>query len=316
MSELRWHPFLREWVITATHRQDRTFFPPDDFCPLCPTRVGHLETEIPRPEYDIAVFENRFPSLTLPPATPAIDGTALMPVAPSSGICEVICYSADHHQTMATLPTSQIRKLCRVWQERYRDLSSRPGIEYVFIFENKGKEIGVTLTHPHGQIYAYSYVPRLIQRRIDAERAHWEAHDETLGEAWLRQELAQEIRVVCEKANWVSIVPFFARFPYEIHLVPKTNYANLNAMDEATLDGLAEGIKDVTSRLDRLFGFSMPYIMAMYQYGGESSRFSLEFYPPYRTKDRLKYLAGSEFACGAFIVDALPEETATQLRSL
>src|SRR5436853_192736 len=133
MSELRYHPFLDQWVITATHRQDRTFLPPDDYCPLCPTKPGGFPTEVPFPSYDIVVFENKFPSLQAHPPKPEVEGTSLLPVRPSSGVCEVVSYTDDHNATLATLPYLQIRKLVRVWRERYMELSAREDVEYVFI---------------------------------------------------------------------------------------------------------------------------------------------------------------------------------------
>lgn len=316
MSELRWHPFLREWVITATHRQDRTFFPPEDYCPLCPTKPGGFPTEIPRERYDIAVFENKFPSLSTPPQLPAVDGLQMSPVEPSRGVCEVVCYTDVHDATLAELPLSQICKLTRVWRERYKQLTRRPDVEYVYIFENKGKEIGVTLTHPHGQIYAYPFIPTVIARRLEAERKHLEEHSEKLMSSFIREELADGRRVIREWDEWVAVIPFFARYPYEIHIAPRDASPDMAAMTDKQLDGMAAALKDAAQRLDRLFGFSMPYIMSLFQFPAEFSSFVIEITPPYRTKDKLKYLAGSEAGCGVFINDTLPEDKAAELRSI
>ncbi|MGI8923958.1 MAG: galactose-1-phosphate uridylyltransferase [Fimbriimonadales bacterium] len=316
MSELRWHPFHQDWVITATHRQDRTFFPPDDYCPLCPTKAGGFPTEAPRETYDVVVLENKFPSLKTPPTDPAVVGGELLLVRPSVGVCEVVCYTSDHDATIADLPARQIKKLVRVWRDRYIDLKSRPGVEYVFIFENKGREIGVTLTHPHGQIYAYPYVPQVIQTRHQAERTHLGMHGRTLAADWLRDEAEDGRRIVFDYKNWTAVVPFFARYPFEVHLVPKADTPDLESMNDEMLNGLAEGLKELTARYDKLFSFSLPYVMSIFQYSAEHTRLIVEFTPPYRTKDKLKYLAGSEAGCGAFINDTLPEETAAQLRAL
>jgi len=180
VSELRHHPFLNTWVITATHRQDRTFLPPDDYCPLDPTKPGAFPTEIPFPDYDIVVFENKFPSLKPHPEEPAVSALPSMPVGPSHGVCEVVCYTQDHDATLADLPLIQVRKLTRVWKDRYEDLAERKEVQYVFIFENKGKEIGVTLTHPHGQIYAFPFVPPLIERELSAAEGRWLEASEAL----------------------------------------------------------------------------------------------------------------------------------------
>jgi UDPglucose--hexose-1-phosphate uridylyltransferase len=318
MSELRYHPFLGTWVITATHRQDRTFHPPDDFCPLCPTRPGGFPTEIPVPDYDIAVFENRFPSLTSPAQTPAIEALGVSPVRPSEGVCEVVCYTSDHRASFADLPLSQVRKLARVWQDRYAELAGRSGVEYVFIFENKGREIGVTLSHPHGQIYAFPFVPPVPAAILDRERRYFAEHGRALAADWLVEELAARSRVVVSGEAFAAVVPFFARYPYEVHVVSRGGRRSIAEMDCAELDELAEILLDVTRRYDRLFGFSMPYIMAMFQAPtvGEHpyTRFRVEFYPPYRTADKLKFLAGVESAMGTFINDTLPEESAQRLR--
>ncbi len=311
MSELRYHPFLDTWVITATHRQERTFHPPADYCPLCPTQPGGFPTEIPMPEYDIVVFENKFPSLAPVPPEPAVEGSLLMPVRSSLGVCEVVCYSQNHNATFATLPDSQVRKLTRVWRDRYVDLSTRDGIEYVFVFENKGKEIGVTLSHPHGQIYAYPFVPPVLATVLASERRYEAEHGRSLWSDWLAEEMAGP-RVVAENETFAAVVPKFARYPFEIWVVAKGDLATLASMSDAHLDDLASMLLKVTRGYDRLFGFSLPYIMAMHQHA--SSRFHVEFYPPYRTADKLKYLAGSEAGAGALINDTLPEVSAERLR--
>ena len=333
MSELRYHPFLDQWVITATHRQERTFLPPPDFCPLCPTKPGGFPTEIPLESYDVAVFENRFPSLRPHPEHPAIEGSGLIPVRPSAGVCEVVCYTDRHDSTLAQLPDSQARKLARVWQERYLALGERPEVEYVFIFENKGKEIGVTLLHPHGQIYAYPFIPPVPKTELESERRHFHQHARPLMQDWLAFECgldpaaphpdgfqAKGPRLVWQNDSFVAIVPFFARYPYEVHVAAKTHLPSLRQMQENHLDDLAEALLAVARKYDRLFGFSLPYIMSMHQEpttpGYEFAWFHVEFYPPYRTADKLKYLAGSEAGAGAFINDTLPEQTAPILRDL
>ena len=319
MSELRYHPFLDDWVITATHRQDRTFLPPADYNPLAPTAPGGFPTEIPRPEYDIAVFENKFPSLAPVPAAPAVEGDALSPVRPSGGVCEVVCYSSDPNGTFATMPLGQIRKLARVWKARFEALAARPEVEYVFVFENKGKEIGVTLTHPHGQIYAYPFVPAVAAKEIAAERAYLESHGEPLMRATIAQAVARGL-VVYENATTIAFVPFFARYPYEVYVTPKGHRRSLAELSVEELDGWAEALHVVARKYDGLFGFSMPYIMAMHQAPTKLDHpgawLHAEFYPPYRTAQKLKYLAGSEAGMGAFINDTLPEVTSATLREI
>ncbi len=329
MSELRYHPFLDQWVITATHRQDRTFLPPADYCPLCPTKPGGFPTEVPFETFDIAVFENKFPSLSPNAPEPAVQGNWLTPVRPSVGVCEVIVYTENHDSTFASLAYNQARKLTRVWQERYNELADREQVEYVFIFENKGKEIGVTLAHPHGQIYAYPYIPPTMEIELAAERAHFEKTGRPLMQDVLAQEGIgvedfdhehHESHIVWQNDTFVAFVPFFARYPYEVWVTPKHHLSSLRHMTAKDLDQFAEALLVVTRKYDKLFGFSMPYIMAMHQEpavpGYAFNWFHVEFYPPYRTANKLKYLAGSEAAAGAFINDTLPEATSKTLRDL
>lgn len=309
VSELRRHPFLQEWVITATHRQERTFLPSEQQCPFCP-RPEDPNAEVPVADYEIAVIENRFPSLCIPPPLPAVESNIISEVRPSVGKCEVVLYTPQHDATLSDLSVRHLRKLVRVWADRYADLIALPEVEYVYIFENKGKEVGVTLTHPHGQIYAYPFVPQVVERRHEAMRSNPEIVRE-----WLRFEVEEGKRVVWRNGEWVLVVPFFARYPYEIHIVPQRPIANLAEASETQLDDLAEALRVASRKLDALFGFSMPYILSLYQHPATWSTLTVEVTPPYRTANKLKYLAGSEAGCGVFINDTLPEETAAELRS-
>ncbi len=321
MSELRWHPLLGQWVITATHRQDRTFFPPKDFCPLCPTKPGKFPTEVPAPEYDIVVFDNKFPSLQRNPPEPAIEATALEPIRPSEGACEVVCYTSDHDSTLAQQPLERIARLVDVWTDRTRVLGARSDIKQVFIFENKGKEIGVTLAHPHGQIYAYPFVPPIIATEISECRKHFAVTGKNLVIDVVQSEIADGRRRVAVNDDFAAYIPFFARYPFETHITARRQGATgLDALTAWERASLARILKQVLSGFDKLFDFSLPYIMAMHQapHDGEDYSglyaFHIEFYPPNRTKDKLKYLAGSEAGAGAFINDTLAEEKAAELR--
>lgn len=164
MSEMRWHPLLNEWVITATHRQERTFLPPPGYCPLCPTVDGGFPTEVPRLNYEFVVFENKFPSLQPDAAPPAVSDSALAPTRPATGVCEVVLYCPEHSGSLTDLPLEKTRQLVSVWKDRYEELGSRQEVDYVFIFENKGEAVGVTISHPHGQIYAFPYKPPRIEK--------------------------------------------------------------------------------------------------------------------------------------------------------
>jgi UDPglucose--hexose-1-phosphate uridylyltransferase len=299
MSDLRWHPLLREWVTVAPARQERTYHPSAADCPLCPTRPGHAPTEIPEPDYYIAVFENRFPSYDV-----------------GQGVCEVVCYTPDHDSSLGAQPVEHIRDLVEVWQDRLDEIGSRPFVEYVYIFENRGEEIGVTLSHPHGQIYGYPFIPPLVERELESFAAYKRDKGGCLYCDVLAGEAGGE-RVVTEAEGWVGFVPEFARWPYEVHLAPTRHAATLLDLTGAEADGLAAALKDLLQRYDRLFGKPLAYIMAMHQRPPRSDaefHLHVEFYPPNRTADKLKYLAGSETGAGAFIVDARAEETARRLR--
>ncbi len=319
MSELRYNPMLEEWTITATHRQDRTFFPPPDYNPLAPTKPGGFPTEIPTSTYEIVVFENKFPSLRSAPPAPAIDGAELTPVLPAQGVCEVVCYTPQADAELATLPVEKIENLVYVWADRFAELEKRDFVKYIFIFENKGREIGVTLAHPHGQIYAYPFIPPIPQRELTAARKHCEKTGRDLIGDILAQELSDGRRIVAENRHFVAVVPFFARYPYEVHILPRSLRPAITDFDAEEKRALAEMMKTVMAKYNNLWNRSMPYIMAMHQRpadGGnyDYTRFHIEFTPPYRTPDKLKYLAGSEAQAGVYINDTLPEVTAQTLR--
>lgn len=319
MSELRWHPFLEEWVITATHRQNRTFLPPEDYCPLCPTKPGGFPTEIPSPDYDIVVFENKFPSLQTNPPQPSVAATAVSPVAPAQGVCEVVVYTPQHHGTLADLPLQRISNLISVWQDRYHELGSREEIKYVLIFENKGEAVGVTLHHPHGQIYAFPFIPPKLEQELGASRRYYEKNGQCLFCATLAEEVRDGRRIVFETERFIAFIPFFARLPYEVYLAPKQHLTSLAEFTARDREDLALALKGLLLKYDALFGFSFPYIMVIHQAptdGGSYPEYHLhfEFYPPLRTATKLKYPAGCESGAGNYINDALAEEKAAELR--
>jgi UDPglucose--hexose-1-phosphate uridylyltransferase len=321
VSELRWNPVLEEWVITATHRQERIFFP-KDYCPLCPTQPGATHaTEVPAEDYDLVVFENKFPSLQRNPPPPDVIGTALYPVRPAGGTCEVVLYSPDHNTELAKMPVRTVEKLMWVWADRFEELGSREDVQFVFLFENKGREIGVTLDHPHGQIYAYPFIPPVIQRELNSCRRHYETRGECLLCRILREELADGRRIIAQNHGFVALIPFYARYPYEVHIFARPHK---NAITDFCANGrryLAEIIHTIIVKYNNLWPErpSLPYMMVAHQRPTDGMEypyyhFHIEFYPPYRTKDKLKFLAGSEAGAGTYINDTLAEEKAEELR--
>lgn len=320
MSELRWHPILEEWVVTATPRQNRTFLPPPDYCPLCPTAPGGFPTEVPARDYEYVVFENRFPSFHSNPPEPTVLGDDLYKVRPAAGICEVVLYSPQHKGTLTDRSVGELRRLVRVWADRYRELGKRTEIDYVFVFENKGEAIGVTLHHPHGQIYGFSYIPPHIQRELDSAARHHDKTGQCVFCNVVGKELADGRRIVAENDTWVAVIPFFARYPYETYLLPKSHSDSLLDLSSAEITDLAWLLKVILTKFDNLWGISFPYMMVMHQAPTDGvprpgTHLHVEFYPPLRSKDRIKYLAGCESGAGTFINDTLPEEKAAELRA-
>jgi UDPglucose--hexose-1-phosphate uridylyltransferase len=319
VSELRWHPFLEQWVITATHRQDRTFLPPADYCPLCPTRPGGFPTEIPAPTFDVVVFENKFPSLRGDPPAPAVAGTSLSPVLPARGVCEVVVYSPEHQGSLGSLPLARIRNLARVWKDRYVDLGAKEFVKYVFVFENRGEAVGVTLHHPHGQIYAFPYVPPVVEKELAASREHWRRTGRCLLCESLEEERSDGRRIVLEGGRFVAFVPFFARWPYETWLAPRKHLGSMAEWTDADVEDLAVVLKGLLTKFDALFGKPLPYVMVVHQSptdGGDhrDCHLHFEFYPPLRSAERMKFLAGCESGAGSFINDTVAEDSAAELR--
>jgi UDPglucose--hexose-1-phosphate uridylyltransferase len=320
MSELRWNPLLGEWVITARHRQQRTFLPPANFCPFCPARPGGPPTEVPEPDYDIVVFENRFPSLKSEPDEPAVAATDLYPVRPSQGVCEVVLYSPRHTSSLAEEPVEQTLKLVNVWADRTRDLGRLEFVDYVFVFENKGEEVGVTLTHPHGQIYAYPFVPPSILRELEQSRERMQTRGTCLICDISAEEKRDGRRIVAENDSFRSYIPFFARWPYEVHIVSRRHVGSIDLLDARERMDLASILKSVLMAFDGLFSRPFPYMMALHQTPMDGRdhghyHFHVEFYPPMRAANRLKYLASSELGAGTFINDTMAEEKAAEMRA-
>jgi UDPglucose--hexose-1-phosphate uridylyltransferase len=334
---LRWDALAGEWVIIAAQRQDRTFLPPPGECPLDPSRPGRL-TEIPVPDYDVVVFENRFPSLRgLPPspsqrpapadgppdAAPPPDGppeTGGVPGRPPTGRCEVVCFTSDHDASFASLPPRRVRTVLEAWADRTTVLSSTPGIEQVYCFENRGEEIGVTLHHPHGQIYGFPFVTPHTTRMLDQAKAYAAAGRRNLFDVMVAGEQAAGTRIVARNEHWTAFVPAAARWPYEILLFPARRVPNIPALGEAARGAFCDIYPDLLRRFDALFGMPLPYIAAWHQApaGDEFARrefgLHLQVMSIRRAPGKLKYLAGTESGMGVWINDITPEEAALRLR--
>ena len=312
MTELRWNPTTREWVSTASHRQDRPLMPRDS-CPFCPGS-GRVPDR-----YDVYIYPNDFPAFSTPPPDPAIRDDALYRVRSSQGKCDVVLYHPDHHTSLPQLSLAHLRKLVRLWKARFHDLARSPGIRYVLIFENKGAAIGVTMPHPHGQIYAFPYVPPRLERELSVARAYHQSKRRCLYCTILKKELGDGRRLVAENEAFVAFIPFYARWPFEVHIFPRRHLETIDHFDGKEERGLAQILKWVTLKYDNLYHFSFPYMMVMHQAPTTGKfpyfHFHIEFYPPHRSKDRLKYLAGVAIGAGTFLNDSLAEEKAAELRA-
>ena len=321
-SRLRFDRQTGQWVIIAALRQDRTYKPPPDQCPLCPSPSGQT-SEVPAPDYDVVVFENRFPSVsgagTSAFTLPDIEGDAFV-AAPGHGRCEIICFCSDHDGSFAGLEHAHARLVVDAWRHRTEDLLASPGIEQVFCFENRGEEIGVTLTHPHGQIYGYPYLPPRAADMLRVARAHRARNGGNLFADVLAHEVADGSRVVARTDQFTAFVPFAARWPVEVHLYPNRFVRSLTELDDAELDGFAQMYLDVLRRFDRMYPTPLPYISALHQYSDTDTQregyFHVELMSVRRSATKLKYLAASESAMGAFISDVTPESIARRLRAV
>ncbi|MGV9557616.1 galactose-1-phosphate uridylyltransferase [Streptomyces sp. NPDC003522] len=311
-SEVRRDPLLGDSVAIASHRQGRTYHPPADECPLCPSQGDRL-SEIPDSSYDAVVFQNRFPSL-----------------AGDSGRCEVVCFTSDHNASFADLTEEQARLVLDAWTDRTSELSHLPSVEQVFCFENRGAEIGVTLGHPHGQIYAYPFTTPRTALMLRQVAAHKDATGgENLFDAVLERELAGE-RIVLEGEHWVAFVPYAAHWPYEVHLYPKRRVPDLLGLDEAARTEFPQVYLELLRRFDRIFGENepaTPYISGWHQapFGAleefegvnrDDFALHLELFTIRRTSGKLKFLAGSESGMNVFINDVPPEHAAKRLREV
>ncbi|HUD78988.1 MAG TPA: galactose-1-phosphate uridylyltransferase [Streptosporangiaceae bacterium] len=316
-SQLRWDPLLSEWVTIAGHRQDRTFQPAADQCPLCPSSARSL-TEIPAPDYEVVVFENRFPTFSARAEATSSDG--LLAARPAIGRCEVVCFSPRHDASFADLNPRQAEIVMAAWVDRSLELAEEPGVEQVYCFENRGTEIGVTLSHPHGQIYAYPYVTPRTDRMLRSAAAYRSETGRSLFDDVLAAELADPARVVLADDHWVGFVPHAARWPYEVHLYPRQRVRDLPALSDQARAEFCELYLDLLRRFDRLFDTPAPYIAAWHQapvkYAGDDFALHLELFTIRRAPGKLKYLAGSESGMSAFASDVPPETAAHRLRDL
>jgi UDPglucose--hexose-1-phosphate uridylyltransferase len=292
--------------------------PPAEYNPLAPTSNPEFPTELPQGRYDVAVFDNRFPSMSFAAhAAPE----SIVETLPANGACEVVVFTQDPHAYLSSLELDRLELILQVWGDRTRVLGGHPHIQYVLPFENKGVEMGVTLSHPHGQIYAYPFVPPVPARMLEMQRSYYHQNQRGLLQDLIEKEIADNQRILYQDEYAIAFVPACARYPYEVWLAPIQPVGTFMDLTEQQRRGLARALKTVTLKYDGLWNRPFPYLMAWFQAPTDGNphpeaHLHAQFYPPYRTSDRLKYLAGTELAAGMFANDALPEEKAKELQAV
>ena len=311
--ELRWDPIMGQWIIVSDRRGKRPLLP-EGRCPFCPG-----SREIPEKGWTVLSLPNAFPALRPNPLTPDIVGDRLYRSMPSRGVCEVLVYTPRHDVSLADLTVENIRAVVDLWTQRFEELSRRDYVKYVFIFENKGRIIGVTLDHPHGQLYAFPFVPPIVQKELTSSRKYWKRTGTCLFCKIVKKELEEAVRIVCENEDFVCFLPFFAHWPYGVHIYPKRHVAALTEFTDKEKTMFASILKTVLRKFENLFNVSFPYMMVLHQRPTDGKpyphyHFHVEFYPPYREKDKIKYFASVESGAGTVTFDYTPEMKAKELR--
>ena len=303
---MRWNPSRQEWVTYSEGRKHRTAFPPKEYCPLCPGGNLNFPTEIPFKDFEIAVFPNRWPSFNTNKEEIKIENVS---TKNSNGQCEVVVYSSGHLDTVAEMPIERVILLTKTWIDRYKNLLSRDDVEYVLPFENRGEECGVTLHHPHGQIYCYPFIPPVIEKEILAFK------EKNFILAMMKN--LEDKYYVFQDEYMIAAVPPFARYAYEIWIMPKKQRAGPWEFNSDEIHSFAICLQKVIKGYDSFLGKKCPYIMGLHAaptIKHDSFHFHIEFYPPLRHRDKPKILAGSESMAGVFIMDVMPEESVEKIR--
>jgi UDPglucose--hexose-1-phosphate uridylyltransferase len=313
MAELRWHPLIKDWIMIASHRQDRPQMP-KDWCPFCPGS-GNIPDD-----FTVLKYDNDFPALSQNPSEPDNVETNLYKTAPAYGKCEVILYSKEHTVTLPELSVAHIKKLVDLWSERFSDIKKDKNIKYIFIFENRGEAVGVTMPHPHGQIYGYSTIPKKIELELAACKEHFEITHKCLICDMNENEITFKQRVIFENDNFIVYLPFFTEYPYGVYIVSKAHKQDITQFSDSEKTNLASALKNTVGMFDSLFDTQFPYMMCMHQapVNSEDSsdyyHFHIEFFPPMRAGDKIKFNASSETGVWAHCNPTAPEEKAIELR--
>ena len=312
-GDMRKDVLTGEWIAIASHRQTRAFLPPKEFCPLCPTKTD-FGTEIADSNFEVVVFENRSPSFSAP-------SDELPPETKQAlGRCEVVVFSDHHEGSFGSLDLVHMRTVLAAWIDRTREISKLLYVEQIFVFENRGEEVGVTLNHPHGQIYSYPFITPRTVKMLHVAQEHLAKTGVPLLTSIIEREISDQVRLIAQNEHWVAYVPYAARYPYEIHVAPRVFVPDFAELTDEVADAFPSIAKEVLERLDGVFGIPMAYIAAWHQapvrIGRDALGLHWQITSVRRAPGKLKYLAGSEAAMGAFIMDVKPEQSAEQLRNV
>lgn len=315
MAELRWHPLTKDWVMIASHRQNRPQMP-KDWCPFCPG-----SGKVPD-EFDVLKYDNDFPALSNNPPQPDDVANDFFKVKEAYGKCEVILYSSNHTITLPELPVDHIEKLVDLWCERFDEISSDKKIKYVFIFENRGDVVGVTMPHPHGQIYGYSVIPKKIELELNSAKEFYTENDKCIFCEMREQEEAFGKRIIFKNEDFTVFLPFFTEYPYGVYIMSNAHKNNISEFTQSERASLAKTLKETCGMLDSLFGYKFPYMMCMHNAPvnldddmvSDAYHFHIEFFPPMRSADKQKFNASSETGVWAHCNPTCPETTAEELR--
>lgn len=318
VHEVRWNPLVKQWVIVAEHRSIRPWRPEEKTkvytCPFCPgaPELAHLE------KWDAVSLPNKYPALIEEPEKPLQPGFKGYSVREAKGVCRVIVETPSHEGDFYTLPLSQVIKVVELYRQEFEELSKREYVEYVAIFRNKGKEIGVSLTHPHSQVYALPFVPPRIRAELESMKEYSDRNGGCLICDIVNYELGENTRVVYENKHFVVLLPYYAMWPYELHVYPKRHVRSISDLEGSEVEHLADTLRVVTGLYSVLLERDAPYIMAIHNPPSKGNypyyHFHVEFYQPYREKDKLKYAAGIEWGYWVFTYDGSPERKASELK--
>lgn len=329
--EQRWHPLREEWVVVAAHRQNRPWngemtengleSAPDyvEDCYLCP-RNYRVSGSVNEDYQGVFVFDNDLPCVGSNAPLDLEIPAGIYKNRPATGTARVICYSPKHNLSLAELSTNEIENVVKTWQSQYAELSQRTEVNHVLIFENKGEAVGVSNPHPHGQIYATNFIFKTTETEVNASRKHFAETGRGLFEDIISSEKEDGRRIIFENEHAIAFLPYFARYAYEIYLAPKRRVPSIDKLSEAEVIDLAEVLRIVTAKFDNLWQMSFPYVMPLHNAPTDGNDYSfyhffIQFLPPLRKPNLLKYLAGPEIGGGNFLSDTSPEEKAEELKN-